>query len=116
MRGGRNSALSADGNAIPSICVDAITKDRAITLLKADVEGEELNMLAGAENTIMQKKPKMKIACYHRTGDFMDIPEAVLKIRDDYKIYMRHFRYIPVLAAARAAEIPAIPPPTTTVS
>ena len=95
MRGGRNSALSADGNAIPSICVDAIAKDKDITLLKADVEGEELNMLAGAKNTIMHKKPKMKIACYHRTGDLTDIPEAVLKIRDDYKIYMRHFRYIP---------------------
>ena len=95
MRGGRNSALSAEGNAVPSISVDAIAKDRNITLLKADVEGEELNMIAGAKNTIMNQKPKMKIACYHRTGDIMDIPEAVLKIRKDYKIYMRHFRYIP---------------------
>ena len=60
-----------------------------------DLEGEELKAIKGAQNTILNSKPKMLISCYHRTEDFLTIPEAVLKIRDDYKLYMRHFSAVP---------------------
>ena len=60
-----------------------------------DVEGEELSAIRGAEDTIFKSKPKMLISAYHRTDDFLKIPNAVLNIRDDYKIYLRHYPYLP---------------------
>ena len=93
MRSGRNSALATDGVLLKSITVDSLEND--FSYIKMDVEGEELNAIKGATNTILNHKPKMLISAYHRTDDLIKIPQAVLNIRDDYKIYMRHFKYLP---------------------
>ena len=49
----------------------------------------------GARDTILRHKPKLCVSAYHRGEDYFAIPEAVLSIRDDYKLYMRHFPYVP---------------------
>ena len=59
-----------------------------------DVEGSESAAIFGGKNTI-KNKPKMQIACYHRSEDLFKIPIQVLKIRSDYKIYMRRQRALP---------------------
>jgi FkbM family methyltransferase len=93
MKGGRNSSLSNDGTLLQSINVDSLNLNA--TYIKMDVEGEEENAILGATQTILKHKPKMLISAYHRTDDFIKIPQAVLNIRDDYKIYLRHFEYLP---------------------
>ncbi len=93
MRSGRNSALSSNGTMLKSITVDSINTN--FSYIKMDVEGEEVNAIKGAEETIISHKPKMLISAYHRTDDLIKIPQAVLSIKDDYKIYMRHFKYLP---------------------
>ena len=60
-----------------------------------DVEGEEENAILGAKETILKSKPKMLVSAYHKTDDFLKLPKAVLSIRDDYKIYVRHFKSLP---------------------
>ncbi|MBQ9354662.1 MAG: FkbM family methyltransferase [Clostridia bacterium] len=95
MNGSRGSNISDVGEEIDLICVDDIIGDNEITYIKADVEGAELEFIKGAEKTIKTKKPKMQIACYHRSDDLINIPNAVLNIRDDYKVYMRHFSSLP---------------------
>ena len=60
-----------------------------------DVEGEEVATIKGGSQTILNCKPKMLISAYHRTDDFITIPKAVFDIRDDYKLYIRHFKYLP---------------------
>lgn len=92
---GRGTAQIGSGVKVEADSVDNIVGDNLITLLKADVEGEEINMLKGAENTVKKCLPKMQIACYHRSDDLWTIPEAVLNITNDYDIYMRHFPYLP---------------------
>ena len=89
---GRGSGVGA-GEYCRMIAVDTLNGD--FSFIKADVEGSEINMINGAENTILRCRPKMQIACYHRTGDLTDIPQAVCKIRNDYRIYMRHFPGLP---------------------
>ena len=37
----------------------------------------------------------MLIACYHKNEDLFMLPEQILGLRDDYKLYMRHHPYIP---------------------
>ena len=60
-----------------------------------DIEGEELNAIKGAVGTITRFSPKMLISCYHRTEDLITLPKAVFKMKNDYKIYMRHFHSLP---------------------
>lgn len=95
MKGGRGSYEGTDGTETPEISVDKITENKNISLIKADVEGNELKMIKGAAETIKRLKPKMRIACYHRTEDMFALPAAVDKIRNDYKIYMRHNPCVP---------------------
>ena len=95
MQGGRNSTASGNNREVQFETVDSICKTTPPTYIKMDLEGEELKAIKGAQNTILNSKPKMLISCYHRTEDFLTIPEAVLKIRDDYKLYMRHFSAVP---------------------
>ena len=61
-----------------------------ITFLKADIEGEELNMLKGAENTIKKYKPKMAISVYHRPDDLFSIFEYIKKLVPEYAFFLRH--------------------------
>ena len=93
MRGGRNSSLGV-GVEIQSVTVDEIA-EKGATFIKADVEGGEAKMIMGAENTILKYKPKIQLACYHRNEDLFSLPEAVFKIRDDYRLYLRHFPSVP---------------------
>ncbi|MBR5223724.1 MAG: FkbM family methyltransferase [Clostridia bacterium] len=93
MLGGRNSVLGDGKDQINAITVDSL--NFAPTYIKMDVEGEEVAAINGAKQTILSHKPKMLISAYHRTDDLITIPKAVLDIRDDYKIYIRHFSYLP---------------------
>lgn len=93
MKGGRNSSLNDSGTLLKSITVDSLEQNA--TYIKMDVEGEEVGAILGAKETILKTKPKMLISAYHRTDDFIKIPQTVLGIRDDYKIYLRHFKSLP---------------------
>jgi FkbM family methyltransferase len=93
MKGGRNSSLSGGDTLLESINVDSLNENA--TYIKMDVEGEEVGAILGAKQTILNCKPKMLISAYHRTDDFIKIPQTVLNIRDDYKIYLRHFEGLP---------------------
>lgn len=94
MRGGRNSSLG-NGGQIPAVTVDSLNHDVPFTYIKADVEGAERAALSGAEKTIGANKPKMLISCYHRTEDLFALPLAVDSIRNDYRLYLRHFPSLP---------------------
>lgn len=93
MLGGRNSVLGDGKDEIEAVTIDSL--DFNPTYIKMDVEGEEIAAINGGKETILKNKPKMLISAYHRTDDFVTIPKAVLDIRNDYKIYIRHFKYLP---------------------
>lgn len=91
MNAGRNSVINANGVETEFITVDSIVNKGDISYIKMDVEGEEVGAIIGAANSIKRCKPKMLISCYHRTDDLLSIPKAVFNIRNDYKLYIRHF-------------------------
>ena len=95
MNSGRNSVVSENGDTTDFITVDDLLNGEKITFLKMDVEGEELRAISGSNKTIKEDKPKMLISCYHRTEDLISIPKAIFNIRDDYKLYIRHFSSLP---------------------
>ena len=92
---GRGSKTDKGGIETKTVTVDAILNGGAATFIKMDVEGAEYDAIEGARNTILNCKPKMQIAAYHKSGDLLEIPKRVLAIRPDYKVYMRHFPSLP---------------------
>ena len=93
--GGRNNSVVKKGKIVQVRSIDSILKGSPVSLVKMDIEGSEKEAILGAKHTILKFKPKMKIACYHRTEDIFEIPLEVMKIRNDYKLFIRHSRYIP---------------------
>lgn len=91
---GSGSQISNSGTL--EIQVDRLDDvlDVAPTWIKMDVEGAELVVLSGAVETIRRHHPRLAIAIYHYLpgkGPFWQIPRAVLAIRDDYDIFVRHY-------------------------
>ena len=90
----RGSTAGGD-DFIKAVCIDHIAKDKRFDYIKFDVEGKELDAILGGEKTIKRDRPKMLISAYHKSDDYFAIPLLVLKINPEYKIYMRHYPYVP---------------------
>lgn len=88
-----SSKISNDGD----IEVDVIKLDdffkahEAPTFIKMDIEGAELAALKGCAETISRYKPKLAICVYHKPEDIFEIPEYILSLNPDYKMYLRHY-------------------------
>ncbi len=94
--GGRQSTLAPTGKyTVETVTVDSITKDRKITYVKMDVEGVEKEAIEGMQELMKTQKPKLSIACYHRTEDLCTLIPLIHSINPDYKIHLRHHPYIP---------------------
>ncbi len=95
-KAGRNSSLSASGNIkVPMLSVDSMVSGSHVSYIKMDVEGEEYESIRGAESTIKKDHPSMLISAYHRSEDLFRLPLLVSSISDDYRILLRHHKYIP---------------------
>lgn len=93
--GGRQSTLSNDGKyTVTAVDVDSLVKGN-ISYVKADVEGVEEEMLQGMQNLLKTQKPKLSLACYHKTEDLCTLIPIIHSINPDYKIHLRHHPYIP---------------------
>lgn len=94
---GKGRGTSADRSGTPVRCesVDSLMKGKRVSLIKIDAEGEELEILKGASDTIRTQKPKIRTAAYHKADDLFDLTDLVLSLRDDYKVYLRHYPAVP---------------------
>lgn len=95
MQHSRGSNIGQGSVVINSVTIDTLAKEYAPTYIKMDIEGAEVAAINGGADTIACNKPKMQIAAYHRSEDLIGIPESVLKLNPDYKIYLRHFPSLP---------------------
>ncbi|MDR2590941.1 MAG: FkbM family methyltransferase, partial [Oscillospiraceae bacterium] len=75
---------------IKAVKLDDILNGDEATYIKMDIEGAELNALKGAEQTIKKYRPKLAISIYHKLEDIWEIPEYLLKLNRNYKLYIRH--------------------------
>ncbi|SPF48672.1 putative FkbM family methyltransferase [Syntrophobacter sp. SbD1] len=83
---------SASGRTeISTTSIDEDVPDKAVTMIKMDIEGAEMNALHGAMQTIKRCRPKLVISAYHKRNDLFEIPLLIHQMVPDYKFYFRHF-------------------------
>ena len=86
------SRISELGNIeVDADTIDNVIGNRRVTYLKMDIEGSEADAIAGAVKTIQKDHPRLAICVYHKPADFIDLPQQILAIRDDYDLYLRHY-------------------------
>ena len=86
---GSGSSIAIDGVPYQGTSIDAAVTDK-VTFFKIDVEGAEVKVLKGSSNLIKLHRPKIAVCVYHKQEHFLDIPELILSMRPDYKVYFRH--------------------------
>ena len=90
----RSSKIGGE-KQIQSITVDSLIEKYKFNYINIDVEGLEYSTILGAEKTIKTYKPKMLVSCYHKSEDYFKLPLKILEFNPEYKVYMRHYPYIP---------------------
>lgn len=94
--GGRQSTFIDASKAEVNVdTIDNFAAATPISYIKMDVEGAELQALAGGKATLGQYSPKLFIAAYHYDADLFRIPLAIWQLVPEYKIYLRKHPYVP---------------------
>lgn len=88
---GSSSMICKDGNT--KILLDKLDNmvSERIDFIKMDIEGAEGDAIEGMKRTILDYHSTMAVCVYHKPDDFWKITQQVLSIRNDYKLYMRHY-------------------------
>ena len=97
--GNRNAGLStgraSEENTVKTTTVDVLLGENTVDYVKYDVEGAEAAALHGSAETIRRSRPRLKIACYHRSEDLFTLPLLAKKLAPDYQFYLTRARSIP---------------------
>jgi FkbM family methyltransferase len=90
-----NAKRSGDGkrkkniSTIKITTLDTFVREQGLTkvdFIKADIEGAERDMLAGARNTLRDFAPKLAICTYHLPDDPQVLERLILDANPNYKV------------------------------
>jgi FkbM family methyltransferase len=88
--GTRAATFTASGGTEVSVVgLDEVLAGNRVSFIKMNIEGSELDALAGAEQSIRAWKPALAVSVYHRASDLRAIPELVRRLNADYRLYLR---------------------------
>lgn len=97
--GNRNAGLATGrenaAEAVPTTTPDALLAGKAIDYIKYDVEGAEAAALRGTVKTLQAQRPRLKIACYHRSEDLFALPLLLSALAPDHALYLTRRRSVP---------------------
>ncbi len=88
--GSASAVTSGGGEEVQMTTLDLAVAE-PVSFIKMDLEGWELNALAGCKQHIREDHPKLAIAVYHRASDFRTVWRYARSIHQDYKVYLRHY-------------------------
>ena len=86
----RGAIFATDGEIeMPVTTIDDAIGDRPVTYIKMNIEGAEVDALYGGRRAIQRSLPRLAISVYHRASDLWQIPQLVLELVPDYRLYLR---------------------------
>ncbi len=94
--GVRSTSRRASSVTIAADTVDSILDGSSVDYIKLDVEGDEADALRGASDTIRSFRPCLSVSVYHRTDDFLSIPDLIRTLYPGYRLYFRRQNCIPM--------------------
>ena len=89
--GASANMLCGESDAGEAIEVTTLDEDicEPITLIKADVEGFEQQVILGAQRHIANDRPRLLFSVYHNNEDLWKIQRMLDEIGDNYRFYLR---------------------------
>ena len=98
------SIIADQGIRVRCETIDSLFHDKGIRIdyLKADIEGAESKMLAGAAKTISKYRPKLAITTYHIGNNELEIKNQIMEMCSEYKFRIKGMNVVgvPVLLHA----------------
>lgn len=86
------SSISASGEiTVGCASLDALVGEDRPSFIKMDVEGNELDALAGARGVLERDRPILAICLYHKPADLWQIPLFIKAVVPDYHLFMRRY-------------------------
>jgi FkbM family methyltransferase len=86
----RGAIFAADGEIeMPVTTIDDALGDCRFTFIKMNIEGAEIDALRGGRAAIRKWQPRLAISIYHRASDLWRIPQLVLELNPNYRLYLR---------------------------
>ena len=88
--GGESGRLDDNGQTtVTTLALDDALAAVMPTDIKMDIEGAELDALAGAEQLIRRAHPRLAVCVYHRPEHLWEIPLYVRTLRVPYDLFLR---------------------------
>jgi len=78
---------------VPLHRLDTLFDKISIDFIKVDIEGQEMELLEGAETVILRDMPRLAIAVYHEANNWRDMKDYVLSLVPDYKWKLKGMVY-----------------------
>lgn len=89
--GTAGSTMGEGSYEVDSIPLDIILKSDAPTYIKMDIEGAEMDALAGAKNVIKKHLPILAVCAYHKQEHLWEIPLLIQSFSKDYEFFLRRY-------------------------
>ncbi len=88
---GTAAAVVSQSGSLRIDCVplDDILMESAPTFIKMDIEGAELDALAGAINVIKKHTPIIAVSVYHQPDHLWKIPQFISSLSSEYRFFLR---------------------------
>ena len=88
--GTQSSNISDTGDMeVSCLPLDEVLSDCIPTFIKMDIEGAEIDALAGARKVIQDTMPILAICVYHHQDDLWQIPLFIQSLSEQYSFFLR---------------------------
>lgn len=83
------SRMGKGTSSIECVTLDEALRDFHPSLVKFDIEGAELDALAGARGIISRSRPVLAVSAYHQQDHLWRIPLALAQLCNHYSFFLR---------------------------
>lgn len=83
------SKVGEGTNSVECVTLDEALQNLQPSLVKFDIEGAELDALAGARKVISRCRPVLAVSAYHEQDHLWRVPLTLAQLCEDYKFFLR---------------------------